>query len=146
MPDENGNLVKRIDMALHFMQMAAVHRVNVKFTLNEAGNGGYLANRETKTVTTRPIQNTGYYVSGLHEMGHLLGDCQGPGNSTLTREWKAWVWAKENAIVWTDTAERVMKNALTSYCNRANVLEMPDEFFDWVNVTREGMAPAEPVA
>lgn len=142
MPDANGNLVKRIDMALHFMQLAAVHNISVKFTLNPPSSG-YLADRESRSIVTRPVQNTGYYVSALHEIGHIVGPDQ--DRSRLEAEWGAWRFAKENAVTWTDTAERVMKKALSSYCNRQNIQSMPDDFFDWVNVTREGMADAEPV-
>ena len=143
MPDENGNLVKRIDMALHFMSLCADLGVTVKFSNVEMD---YSVRRDTKTIRTRPIKNTGFYVSGLHELGHLYGQNQTSNDSRLMQEWQAWVWAKEHALTWTDTAERVMKRALTSYCNRQNIQPMPDEFFDWVNVTREGLADAEPVA
>ena len=36
-------------------------------------------------------------------------------NDTLEREIGAWKYAMVNAIVWTDTATRVMKKALMSY-------------------------------
>ena len=61
----------------------------------------------------RPTKNTGYYVSALHEIGHIVGKFQ--DRSQLTRELWAWVWARQNAIVWTETADRVMAGAMESY-------------------------------
>jgi len=131
MPDQNGNTVKRIDMANHFAELAAEHRITVKFTLADPNQGAYFARRDSRMISTRPIRNTGFYISALHEIGHIVGPDQ--GGSRLKAEWGAWRWAKENAIVWTDTAERVMKRALTSYCTDRLVRDMPEEFFNWVN-------------
>lgn len=123
-------LIKRIDMAIHFMELAGEKGITVKFT-NEDASTAYVAYRATRTIKTRPIRNTGFYVSALHEMGHLLGKRQCSAWSTLRSEWEAWVWAKDNAIIWTATADRVMRKALLSYypsatdAQRAN---MPAEF------------------
>ena len=38
-----------------------------------------------------------------------------PRNRRLTQELYAWIWARENALVWTDTAERIMRRAMDSY-------------------------------
>ena len=144
MPNANGELVKRIDMFVHFAELAATNNIAVKFTLADANNGGYQAHPRSKTIISRPIRNTGYYVSGLHEMGHILGPDQealqyhAHGLSDiLMSEWGAWRWAKENAITWTDTAERIMKGALTSYATNISpsiLAAMPDDFFNWVNI------------
>ncbi len=140
MPNANGELVKRIDMFIHFAELAATNHITVKYTLDEPSQGAYRADPRTKTIVTRPIRNTGFYVSGLHEMGHIVGPDQGQrrnGVSLLKSEWGAWRWAKENAITWTDTAERVMKRALGGYTRGASgtTLEaMPADFWDWVDV------------
>ena len=132
MPDANGNLVKRIDMATHFAEICSEHGITVKFTTMEPGEGAYWARPSAKLIQTRPIKNTGFYVSGLHEVGHCVGKRQNRNRwSVLMSEWFAWKWAKENAIVWTDTAERVMVRALTGYRNSAtadNVFAMPQDF------------------
>ena len=33
----------------------------------------------------------------------------------LTKEIYAWIYARKNALVWTETAERVMRKAMDSY-------------------------------
>ena len=116
MPDQNGNLVKRIDMAIHVMELCAEHKIKVRFTLEQPATG-YVADRQHRTIKTRPVRNTGFYVSALHEIGHIVGEHQTVDDSRLMQEWYAWRFAKETALTWTDTAERVMKRALSSYCN-----------------------------
>jgi hypothetical protein len=51
----------------------------------------------------------------LHEIGHIVGKRQGDNITRLTQELYAWIWAKKNALVWTDTAERIMRSAMDSY-------------------------------
>ena len=53
--------------------------------------------------------------SALHEIGHIRGDNQSYNNTVQEREIGAWIWAMLNAKVWTDTADRVMSKALSSY-------------------------------
>lgn len=123
-------VIKRIDMALHFMELAGEKGVTVKFT-NESAATAYVAYPAKKAIKTRPIRNTSFYVSALHEMGHLFGKRQSSRWSQLRSEWEAWVWAKENAIIWTATADRVMRKALLSYypsATNAQRANMPDEF------------------
>ena len=54
-------------------------------------------------------------MSALHEIGHILGDNQSRNNTTKEKEIGAWIWAMLQAIVWTETADRVMAKALQSY-------------------------------
>ena len=75
----------------------------------------YYANRRDRIICIRPTKNTGYYVSALHEIGHILGNNQSVDNDKIEQEVGAWKYAMANAIVWTDTANRIMKNALMSY-------------------------------
>ena len=139
MPD----LVKRIDMANHFAELCAQHDITVKFTVAPPEAGAYWARPSLKTIQTRPIRNTGFYVSALHEIGHCIGCRQTRHWSTLMREFYAWKWSKEHAIIWTDTAQRVMARALTGYkesATPAQIAEMPDSFHDiWIE---EGQIPA----
>jgi hypothetical protein len=128
-------LVKRIDMANHFAELCAEHEIVVRFTLAAPEDGAYSANHMQRRVTTRPIRNTGFYVSALHEIGHIVGPHQ--DKSRLWAEWGAWIWAKENAIVWTDTAWRVTRGALTSYSNAFGAETMPDDFRNWINIGEE---------
>jgi len=122
MPDRNENLVKRIDMAIHVQTLAAQHSIMVEFTLDEPSNG-YHAQRNPRKIKIRPTKNTGFYVSALHEIGHIIGKHQ-TDNDPCQRlqserreiqEFWAWVWAKRNALAWTHTAERVMWGAMNSY-------------------------------
>lgn len=111
MPNANGELVSRIDMALHIQDLCIEHSIAVVF-IDEIN---YQAQRNPRKIKIRPTRNTGYYVSALHEIGHIVGDFQTEADTLNKQEFHAWRWAKENALTWTDTAERVMIQALQSY-------------------------------
>ena len=108
-------LVKRIDMALHIQELCAVNHITVSYQSLDDNIPNYYANQRKKHTHIRPTKNTGYYVSALHEIGHIMGDNQSYNNSVKEREIGAWIWAMLNAKVWTDTADRVMSQALQSY-------------------------------
>ena len=108
-------LVKRIDMAIHVQELCAKHDIKVRYQSLKDDVPKYYANQKNRTICIRPTKNTGYYVSALHELGHILGSNQTVDNDILEREIGAWKYAMVNAIVWTDTATRVMKKALMSY-------------------------------
>ena len=108
-------LVKRIDMALHIQELCAVENITVIYQSLTETVARYSAIPSRRHITIRPTKNTGYYVSALHEIGHILGDNQSRNNTTKEKEIGAWIWAMLSAIVWTDTADRVMAKALRSY-------------------------------
>ena len=108
-------LVKRIEMALHVQELCAEHDITVKYQSLNDTDPRYYANPRHKLICIRPTKNTGYYVSALHEIGHLIGPAQGRDNDLMEKEIGAWKYAMSVAIVWTDTATRVMKKALKSY-------------------------------
>ena len=108
-------LVKRIDMALHVQELCAKNGINVNYKPLDDRIPFYCANRVRNSITIRPTKNTGYYVSALHEIGHLIGPNQTVDNDRFEMEVGAWKYAMAIAIVWTDTATRVMKKALKSY-------------------------------
>ena len=108
-------LVKRIDMAMHIQELCAVNHITVSYQSLDDDIPNYYANPRKKHIHIRPTKNTGYYVSALHEIGHILGDNQTYNNTVKEREIGAWIWAMLNAKVWTDTADRVMSRALSSY-------------------------------
>ena len=108
-------LVKRIDMALHIQELCAVNHITVSYQRLDAEVTNYYADVTKKHIHIRPTKNTGYYVSALHEIGHILGDNQTYNNTVKEREIGAWIWAMLNTKVWTDTADRVMSRALSSY-------------------------------
>ena len=118
--------VKRIDMAIHIQEICAKYNLTVRYQTLKDKQPNYYARPATKEIHVRPTKNTGYYVSTLHEIGHILGDYQGAQWGTdyaglsqdkiiLTKEIHAWIYARKNALVWTETAERVMRKAMDSY-------------------------------
>ena len=109
------DLVKRIDMAIHVQELCAKHDIKVRYQSLSEEVPKYYANLNSRSIYIRPTKNTGYYVSALHEIGHILGINQTVDNDTLEKEIGAWKYAMVNALVWTDTATRVMKKALMSY-------------------------------
>ena len=108
-------MVKRIDMALHIQELCAVEKISVSYQSLTETTPRYSAIPSRRHITIRPTKNTGYYVSALHEIGHILGDDQSRNNTTKEKEIGAWIWAMLQAIVWTETADRVMAKALQSY-------------------------------
>ena len=107
--------VKRIDRAMHIQELCATKGIQVKYQSLEEETPRYWARPASKLIQIRPTKNTGYYVSALHEIGHILGERQMQRNRTLTKELYAWIWARETALVWTETAERIMRRAMDSY-------------------------------
>jgi len=105
--------IKRIDMALHVQELCAKHNISVEYQSLSEEVPRYWARPSDRRICIRPTKNTGYYVSALHEIGHIVGKFQ--DRSRLTAELWAWVWARQNAIVWTETAERIMERAMDSY-------------------------------
>jgi len=108
-------LIKRIDMALHIQELLALEKITVSYQSLAEAIPRYSAIPSRRHITIRPTKNTGYYVSALHEIGHILGDNQSRNNTTKEKEIGAWIWAMLSAIVWTETADRVMAKALRSY-------------------------------
>ena len=108
-------MIKRIDMAIHVSELCAAHNITVKYQSLGEATPRYLAIPDRRLIQIRATKNTGYYVSALHEIGHIVGQRQGRNISTLTKELYAWIWARENALVWTATAERIMRRAMDSY-------------------------------
>ena len=107
--------VKRIDMAIHIQEICAKYNLTVRYQTLKDKQPNYFARPATKEIHVRPTKNTGYYVSTLHEIGHILGDYQGAQWGIRTKEIHAWIYARKNALVWTETAERVMRKAMDSY-------------------------------
>ena len=77
--------VKRIDMALHIMELCATNNIQVQYQSLEDETPRYWARPSERKIQIRPTKHTGYYVSALHEVGHFLGDRQMQRNRRLTR-------------------------------------------------------------
>ena len=105
--------VKRIDMAVHIQEICALNKIIVNYQSMDDIVPIYWANKKKREIQIRPTRNTGYYVSALHEIGHIIGDNQ--DLDLIAKELWAWIYAKETAMVWTPTAERIMRKSMDSY-------------------------------
>ena len=105
--------VKRIDMAVHIQEICALNKIKVNYQSMDDIVPIYWANKKKREIQLRPTRNTGYYVSALHEIGHIIGDNQ--DLDLIAKELWAWIYAKETAMVWTPTAERIMRKSMDSY-------------------------------
>ena len=105
--------VKRIDMAVHIQEICALNKIKVNYQSMDAIVPIYWANKKKREIQIRPTRNTGYYVSALHEIGHIIGDNQ--DLDLIAKELWAWIYAKETAMVWTPTAVRIMRKSMDSY-------------------------------
>ena len=105
--------VKRIDMAVHIQEICALNKIKVNYQSMDDILPIYWANKKKREIQIRPTRNTGYYVSALHEIGHIIGDNQ--DLDLIAKELWAWIYAKETAMVWTPTAERIMRKSMDSY-------------------------------
>ena len=105
--------VKRIDMAVHIQEICALNKIKVNYQSMDDIVPIYWANKKKREIQIRPTRNTGYYVSALHEIGHIIGDNQ--DLDLIAKELWAWIYAKETAMVWSPTAERIMRKSMDSY-------------------------------
>ena len=105
--------VKRIDMAVQIQEICALNKIKVNYQSMDDIVPIYWANKKKREIQIRPTRNTGYYVSALHEIGHIIGDNQ--DLDLIAKELWAWIYAKETAMVWTPTAERIMRKSMDSY-------------------------------
>ena len=105
--------VKRIDMAVHIQEICALNKIKVNYQSKDDIVPIYWANKKKREIQIRPTRNTGYFVSALHEIGHIIGDNQ--DLDLIAKELWAWIYAKETAMVWTPTAERIMRKSMDSY-------------------------------
>ena len=106
-------LTKRIDMAIHIQEICALNNIKVNYQSLDEPEPLYWANRGTREICIRPTKNSGFYVSALHEIGHVIGDNQ--DLDILAKELWAWIYARRTAMVWTDTCERIMRRSMDSY-------------------------------
>jgi hypothetical protein len=111
------------DMRRHIKQLTAefarddvaIHRVKrlhrAKALKTESG--------EVLELQLPPVRSSISYATALHEIGHAKGRYQN-SRSVMTRERAAWQWARENALIWTETMERRALNALAWYAKRVS--------------------------
>jgi hypothetical protein len=66
---------------------------------------------EFEEINIAPIRSACSYATALHEIGHIKGRHQRSKQSSIRERW-AWQWARENALVWSETMERYSRAAL----------------------------------
>jgi len=108
-------VTKRIDMALHVQEVCAALNIRVQFQPSADQVPNYWARPSARVIQIRPTRNTGHYVSALHEIGHIVWHDRGGRCSHVQSELNAWIWAREEALVWTATADRIMRRCMDSY-------------------------------
>lgn len=99
-------------MAAHIAELARANDIIIQRSTHRG-----CAFRATRIVKIRPVCSPVTYAIALHEIGHILGPMQ--KGKRLFREAGAWLWARDNAPVWTDTMTRLMARCLNSYFKRA---------------------------
>jgi len=108
----NGITISR--MVQHVLEIAARHRIMIHWRNDYHAE----ALSECMEVWLPRIRSSITYATALHELGHCLGRYQASRSVMVVERW-AWRWAKENALVWTDTMERRMNENLAWYQARA---------------------------
>lgn len=100
------------NLAAHIAQLAKLHAIEIA---PRASYGGR-AFKRTRRVCLRPIRSQVTYAVALHEIGHVAGR---QPRTRLDREAAAWIWARSNAIFWTDAMQAKMMDCLRSYARKA---------------------------
>ncbi len=95
-------------MAAHVAELAKANNIHIYWSSHRG-----CAFRKLTTVKIRPVRSAVTYAVALHELGHVLGPMQ--TGRRLFMEAGAWLWARDNASVWTDAMTRMMVKCLRSY-------------------------------
>lgn len=82
--------------------------------LAEYKQGSGRAWRKVRKIRIPPVKSSISYAVALHEIGHVIGPQSG---HRLNKEAQAWLWARENAILWNDTMSGKAATCMTSYLN-----------------------------
>jgi len=91
-------------VSTHDIRISPVRRPHSAFAIREADGGA-------DEIAIAPVRSEITYAIALHEIGHIRGRYQ-RGRRSVTREWWAWQWARENALVWTTRMERCAQKSL----------------------------------
>ena len=127
----NGSREGTITYAEHIAALVDEHRIERVEMRNTTGRSWGVERR----VKILPVAGPVSYALALHEIGHIVA----PGGfgrkySRLDKEMRAWRWAREQAIEWTDRMDGYMQKCLWSYLRRArrHRWPVPAEIFQLV--------------
>jgi hypothetical protein len=97
-------------MTDHVVEICARHNITIHWL------DGYRAKAliEVLEIFIPRIRSPRTYATALHEIGHCLGRYP-MTKSVLTSERWAWRWARDNALIWTPSMERSMRQSLDWY-------------------------------
>jgi len=99
------------EMSAHVMEICAARRIIVAWCDRP---GRAIAMLDLWAIRIPPIRSVITYAAAMHEIGHLLGQYQQTEFVMVAEQW-AWVWARNNALIWTDRMEGFAGVALDSY-------------------------------
>lgn len=95
--------VTKHDMRRHVRQLCSEHNISIRLRENYPRAS---ASAKLRMIWIPEVRSPITYAKALHEIGHVV--CRHTNDlerNILTREGEAWVWARDNALVWTDTMQ-----------------------------------------
>ena len=81
------------DIAKHIEELCEKHHITL---LNRSSYGGRASKRD-RTISIKPVKTQRTYITGLHEIGHIVG--RGRCGTRLQREAAAWQYVLDTSIV-----------------------------------------------
>ena len=108
------------EFTAHIESLCAANNITIEW----GGTGR--AWKKSRKIRTPEIKSEITYAIALHEIGHILGKMQ--DGYRLEKEVGAWLWAKDNAIIWNKPMIKTLKHRLTSYlkwCKRRRGVWVP---------------------
>jgi hypothetical protein len=115
----------------HVAMLALEHQVTVT---EKTGTSGRAWGR-SRQIRIAPVRGPVSYAVALHELGHVIAPCaSGRRYPRLQKELRAWLWAREHAIEWTDRMDKEMQRSIGIYLDRARRRRwpIPQEIYQYV--------------
>lgn len=95
--------VTKHDMRRHVRQLCAEHNISIRLRDNYTRG---TASATLRMIWIPEVRSPITYAKALHEIGHVvMRHTNDKDRNVLTREGEAWQWARDNALIWTDTME-----------------------------------------
>lgn len=102
--------INQEQMAAHVELLA--EQIGVTINTSSAGGRAVIQDR---VIEIRPVRSPITYAIALHELGHIAIGHRSMKIGRLAEEGEAWAWARDNALVWTDTMDAKARKCVTSY-------------------------------